>query len=90
MPSAGFTFTTSPASNKAPVALRVTDTSTSVACGITSWLWSFGDNTTSNVQNPTVGSPHTYLVAGTYTVTLKVTNAAGSRTTGGVQIVVKP
>lgn len=86
VPSAGFTFTTSPASGKAPVTISVTDTTTSPSCMITSWFWSWGDNTTSLVQNP--GS-HTYLVAGTYEVTLTVANAAGSNTTGAVQVKVK-
>lgn len=40
----------------------------------TSWLWNFGDNTTSTAQNPT----HTYSAAGTYTVTLTATNALGN------------
>lgn len=40
----------------------------------TAWDWDFGDATPHGVvQNPT----HTYTAAGTYTVTLRVTNAAG-------------
>lgn len=42
------------------------DTST----GAVSWEWSFGDGTTSTLQNPN----HTYANEGTYTVTLKVLN----------------
>jgi len=42
----------------------------------TSWRWEFGDGQTSSAQNPT----HTYSAAGTYTVTLTATNAAGSST----------
>ena len=34
----------------------------------TSWLWNFGDGTTSTLPNPR----HTYLAAGSYTVTLNV------------------
>jgi hypothetical protein len=86
VPSAGFTFTTSPQSNQKPVTITVTDTTTSPSCAITSWFWSWGDHTTSLVQHP--GS-HTYLVEGTYAVTLTVTNAAGSNTTGAVQVKVK-
>ena len=48
-----------------------TDTSTNQP---TSWSWTFGDNTTSTLQNPS----HTYAAAGTYTTTLVATNAAGS------------
>ena len=90
LPSAGFTFVvTGSPSTQAPQTVTVTDTSTSVNCGITSWFWEFGDGTTSIVQNP---GPHTYYAsnpAKSYTVTLRVANAAGSNTTGGVQIPVK-
>jgi PKD repeat protein len=41
----------------------------------TSWFWDFGDGATSTAQNPT----HNYI-AGAYTVTLTVTNSAGSST----------
>jgi PKD repeat protein len=41
------------------------------------YLWNFGDNTTSTLQNPT----HTYANAGSYTVTLKVTEASGLSST---------
>jgi len=37
------------------------------------WHWDFGDGATSNLQNPT----HVYDKAGTYTVTLTVTDANG-------------
>lgn len=42
----------------------------------TSWLWDFGDNTTSTAQNPT----KTYNTAGSYTVSLKATNSYGNST----------
>ena len=85
-PSAGFTYSLSPASRKAPVVVSVTDTSTSVACGITTWFWNFGDGSTSLVKDP---GPKTYLVPGTYTITLKVSNAAGSNTSGSAIIEVR-
>jgi len=47
------------------------DTSTNTP---TSWLWNFGDGTTSTLQNPT----KTYTSAGFYTVSLTATNASGS------------
>jgi PKD repeat protein len=43
------------------------------AADITGRLWSFGDNTTSTEANPS----HQYQTAGTYSVTLTVTDAAG-------------
>jgi PKD repeat protein len=45
--------------------------------GIVSWLWSFGDATYSNLQNPS----HTYTSTGNYTVWLIVTNAFGCKDT---------
>ncbi|MCM5529043.1 PKD domain-containing protein [Parasegetibacter sp. NRK P23] len=43
---------------------------------VTSWLWDFGDGTTSNVQNPT----HVYTNTGNYTVILTV-SGPGCNTT---------
>jgi hypothetical protein len=91
LPSAGFTYTSTPPSNQSPVTVNVTDTSTSISCGITSWLWTWGDGTTSLGKVP---GPHTYVAknpdnSGYYIITLKVTNAAGSKTSGGTQIQVK-
>lgn len=40
---------------------------------IVSWYWTFGDGVVSSQQNPT----HAYTTAGTFTVTLKVTNNYG-------------
>ncbi|MFM8370764.1 MAG: PKD domain-containing protein, partial [Bacteroidota bacterium] len=40
----------------------------------TTYLWEFGDGTTSTLQNPV----HTYANGGTYTVKLTTTNACGS------------
>ena len=53
--------------------ITFTDQSTNVP---TSWSWDFGDGGTSTVQNPS----NTYTTAGTYTVSLIVTNTAGSDT----------
>jgi PKD repeat protein len=90
LPSAGFAYSvTGSNSHQAPQTIHVADTSTSQNCGITDWLWTWGDGSTSSGQVP---GAHTYVVANAakaYTVTLKVTNAAGSTTTGGVQIPVK-
>ncbi|MDB5269912.1 MAG: hypothetical protein JWP58_2952 [Hymenobacter sp.] len=48
----------------------------------TSWLWTFGDGTTSTLQNPS----HTYATAGTYAVTLRATNAVGNNTSAATTI----
>ena len=65
-------FAGTPTSGTAPLAVSFTDAST----GATSWSWTFGDGATSTAQNPS----HTYSAAGTYTVSLTVTNAFGSDT----------
>jgi gliding motility-associated-like protein len=46
------------------------------------FLWSFGDGTTSNLQNPS----HTYVGTGSYTVVLEVTDALGCVSTSSVNI----
>lgn len=90
LPSAGFTYTTSPADLKSPVTMTVQDTSTSTSCGITSWYWLIYRNNSawwfSSDQNPLVPTMSTN---GTYKLTLTVTNAAGSNTTGTVEVKVK-
>jgi PKD repeat protein/uncharacterized protein YfaP (DUF2135 family) len=43
---------------------------------ITSWLWNFGDGSTSTQQNPS----HTYTAAGTYNVSLTVGGTTGTDT----------
>ena len=77
VPSASFTFTSSGNT------FYFTDTSTvadPVNCPITAWAWNFGDgtgknaDTLSNITNPTF----IYSNSGQHTVTLVVTNAAGS------------
>jgi C1A family cysteine protease/PKD repeat protein len=66
-------FSAYPTSGKAPLNVKFTDKSTGTP---TKWQWNFGDGTTSTKQNIT----HKYSKAGTYTVKLTVTNAAGSNT----------
>lgn len=44
---------------------------------VTSWMWDFGDNTSSTEQNPV----HQYEEEGEYTVALTVTNASGCTST---------
>ena len=70
-PAAGFTYT--PSSIYRSQSVTFTDTSTNTP---TSWLWNFGDSTTSTAQNPV----HQYNVDGTFTVSLTATNGVGSDT----------
>ncbi|MFA4878053.1 MAG: PKD domain-containing protein [Methanoregula sp.] len=64
-------FVSNMSSGTGPVAVQFLDTSTHSP---TSWDWSFGDGGTSSGPSPS----HLYTSAGVYTVTLTVTNAAGS------------
>lgn len=54
-----------------------TDASTILSGTITSWLWSFGDGTFDNTQNPT----HIYPDTGNYIVCLTITSDAGCSST---------
>lgn len=71
MPSAAFTALQ--VSGPAPLAVQFLDQSVGIP---STWLWSFGDGKQSTVASPV----HQYLVPGTYTVTLTITNAYGSDT----------
>lgn len=66
-------FSVTPASGGAPLFVGFTNTSQFA----TSWLWNFGDGTTSNVQNP----GHIYKAPGTYTASLTASNAGSSTST---------
>jgi parallel beta-helix repeat protein len=61
----------SPRTGTAPLTVYFKDSSSGSP---TSWNWSFGDGTTSTLQNP----KHVYSAAGSYTIKLTVTNVAGS------------
>ncbi|MFA5416321.1 MAG: PKD domain-containing protein, partial [Methanoregula sp.] len=67
-PVASFSSNTS--TGTYPLAVQFTDSSTNTP---TAWLWDFGDNSTSAVQNPT----HVYTTAGSFSVNLTVTGAGG-------------
>ena len=66
------TFSATPSSGKHPLRVTLHNTSTN---NPTSYLWSFGDNTSSSLKNP---PSHLYTKKGTYTISLKVTNSHGS------------
>jgi len=64
-------FWGSPRTGTAPLTVYFKDRSSGSP---TAWNWNFGDGTSSTLQNP----KHTYSAAGSYTIKLTVTNAAGS------------
>ncbi|MHC1626364.1 MAG: PKD domain-containing protein, partial [Methanoculleaceae archaeon] len=66
-------FSASPTNGTAPLDVSFTDLSTG---NPDTWSWDFGDGNSSTEQNPI----HTYVSAGTYDVTLTVTNSAGMST----------
>jgi len=68
-------FTATPTSGTAPLTVQFTDTSTNTP---TSWSWDI--NNDGVVDYTTQNPQHTYSSAGTYTVNLTATNAAGSDT----------
>lgn len=66
-------FTATPTSGTAPLTVNFTDQSTNTP---TSWQWDFGDGNSSTQQNPS----HTYNNAGSYSVTLSISNSYGNDT----------
>jgi PKD repeat protein len=64
--------------------LTVTFSATVAASATVSYLWDFGDGSTSTLASP---PSHTYRIGGVYTVTLTVTDEYG-QTSSTVQIVV--
>ena len=66
-------FSASPLAGCSPLVVIFQDLSTG---GAITWNWNFGNGNTSTLQHPTA----TYFTTGTYTVTLTVTNSAGSNT----------
>ena len=67
-PDADFTFTTD------ELTVNFTDQSSDPDGTIQDWSWNFGDGGSSTAQNP----GHTYAAAGTYSVTLTVTDNDGA------------
>jgi len=64
-------FTASPTSGTAPLTVTFANTTSGQ---VTSWLWDFGDGTTSTAQNPS----HVYSAAGSYKPVLTATGPGGS------------
>ncbi len=64
-------FTANVTSGGKPLVVQFSDLSLQ---NPTTWLWSFGDGSTSSERNPL----HTYATSGIYSVTLSASNSAGS------------
>jgi PKD domain len=70
-PSAGFDVVSAEPTQGVPVAFH-----DSSAGGPTSWLWDFGDGTSSREKNPS----KTYSAPGSFTVSLRASNRIGAQT----------
>lgn len=70
-------FTASNTTGCYPLAVNFTDQTNAGSGTITSWLWDFGDGSTSTQQHPS----HTYTSARSFNVTLQVRNSNGCVTT---------
>ena len=66
-------FSASSTSGCYPLKVQFTDMSVTNSGTNVEWTWDFGDGVSSNLQNP----QHTYVVAGSFGVTLKVKNSKG-------------
>ncbi|MBN2004714.1 MAG: S8 family serine peptidase [Anaerolineae bacterium] len=80
-PTAGFTSSSPDVLGEATIF-----TNTTTGAAPVSYLWNFGDNTTSTLSAPT----HTYNNAGTYTVALTATNSGGSDVATGTVVIEVP
>jgi len=78
-PAAAFTFLTT------GLSVSLTDTSSDNDGTIASWLWSFGDGATSSEQHPT----HLFATAGTFGVSLTVTDDDGGTDSAFHSVVVQ-
>jgi len=77
-PVSSFTFTTT------NLTADFTDSSTDSDGSVTNWNWNFGDGSNSAVQNPS----NLYTVAGTYTVSLIVTDNQGATSSSNQTVTV--
>ena len=66
-------FTGAPVIGCFPLPVQFTDQSTVGSGTIVQRQWDFGDGSSGTIQNPA----HTYMAAGNYNVTLRITNSAG-------------
>ena len=67
-------FSVFPQTGYAPLNVQFTDLCTTLNTAIISWEWDFGDGFNSTDANPS----HTYIVAGSYTVSLTVSGTGGT------------
>ncbi len=86
LPVARFTATPNPQCVNASVSINNTSCGNDTDPNV-SYLWDFGDGTTSTAKNPGI---KTYATPGTYTIKLSVTDRCGTSTTSRMVIVRPP
>ncbi|MDC6352789.1 PKD domain-containing protein [Zeaxanthinibacter sp. PT1] len=74
----------SPLTGTAPLEVQFTGSNSSDDQGVVSYSWDFMDGSTSDIDNPL----HTFATAGTYEVTLTVSDASGLESSANVTITV--
>jgi len=85
VPPVALTTGTTPTSGTAPLTVSFVGSSSYDPDGaIASYVWNFGDGTSSTLSNVS----HTYSAAGTYNASLTVTDNSGAQSVGTVTIVV--
>ena len=84
LPTASFTYAPNPGIRNTPI--QFTDTSVDVDGPIASRSWQFGDSGISSDANPI----HTFTSAGTFTVTLTVTDGHGATAMATQAVIVNP
>ncbi len=68
-------FSATPTGGCLPLKVNFTDISTAGSGTLQSWIWDFGDGTSSTTENPA----HNYLISDTFNVTLIATNSFGCK-----------
>jgi PKD repeat protein len=80
-------FTSDGTTGTAPLTVNFTSTSTDAEGPVSSWSWNWGDGTPNGT---TASAGHVFASAGTFPVTLTVTDAGGLTATSTTSIVVVP
>ena len=87
-PTASFTASPNPAVAGAIVGFDASASSANGGRTIVSYAWNFGDQMTATVVTPT--TTHSFAVAGTYTVSLTVTDSAGASSITSTTVTITP
>ncbi|MEO7138970.1 MAG: PKD domain-containing protein [Ferruginibacter sp.] len=71
--------------------LSFSDNSSSTIGSLTTWTWNFGDGSLTVIRNNPTTFTHTFIAAGTFTVSLVVTTSDGCKSTPKtMQVIISP